>query len=93
MATHRLTAAERKLIRAARSARRHRYVKHGGGLAEHAYDAAGGNSWLALDLAIEVTRKRLDIDFSIPHTRESKAARRRAPTGNRLSYEELMKSA
>lgn len=91
MATHRLTSAERQLIRAARSAHKRRHVSpHRGGLAEHAFDAAKGDPWLALDLAIEVTRKRLDIEWT---TWEAKPARRHAPTRGRISYEELMKSA
>jgi hypothetical protein len=79
MAT-RLSSAQRSALKERVSAARHARAvarpRHMG-LAERCYDAARGDSYLALELAVEMTRRRVSAD---PETKPPRA---------RVSYEEM----
>jgi hypothetical protein len=87
MATRRLTAEERRLLKQRVNERQHaryRRITHTG-LAERCYQAAKGDPWLALWLAIEMTRKGIDVRC-LPQKRSPSPRRR-------ITFEELMSYA
>lgn len=64
----------------------------GKGLAEACQDAAGGDPWLALLLAVEAMRVMKSGDKVRLSHRNVRSVRKR-PTKDKLSFEELMQSA
>lgn len=90
MANRILTAEERRLLkervseaRRAREADRPRRVS----FAEHCLDATKGDPWLALDLAVEMTRNQFDPEAVHPKAELNRSLQRR------LSYQELFAHA